>query len=28
MNTKAAKTEAKRRTKILQIYLTELKKEL
>lgn len=28
MNTKAAKTEAKRRTKILQIYLAELKKEL
>jgi len=28
MNTKAAKKEAKRRTKILQIYLTELKKEL
>lgn len=28
MNTKSAKTEAKRRTKILQNYLTELKKEL
>ncbi len=28
MNTKSAKAEAKRRTKIIQNYLTELKKEL